>query len=52
MMQVNYDSLLLTKLPSTSHVIAENSSKGRLAWLEADVFQLINIWKEFNGKSK
>nr|CAH0102682.1 unnamed protein product [Daphnia galeata] len=42
----------LTELPATSHVSSENVSKGRLAWLEKDVFQLINIWKEFHEKSK
>ncbi|EFX75133.1 hypothetical protein DAPPUDRAFT_323656 [Daphnia pulex] len=40
------------ELPSTSHGNDGNSSKGRLKWLEADVFRLIDIWKELNGKPK
>jgi hypothetical protein len=46
------DLFLFKELPATSHVSSENVSKGRLAWLEKDVFQLINIWKEFHEKSK
>ncbi|KAK4028812.1 hypothetical protein OUZ56_021830 [Daphnia magna] len=41
-----------TELPSTSHANDGNSSKSRLIWLEADVFRLISIWREFNEKPK
>ncbi|KZR97589.1 Uncharacterized protein APZ42_007445, partial [Daphnia magna] len=42
----------IIELPSTSHANDGNSSKSRLVWLEADVFRLISIWREFNEKPK